>query len=163
MGRIYYSAARGGFFNTDSHNELPDDAVRISALRHAELLAAQATGRKIVPGDKGKPVLAPAKAPGVERLRAWATEDLSAEATRRIEAVASRARQSNDNALIAQAALAAATGAAAPDGLDEAMARRATIDAIRAAFHRAAAIVARMPAANLTDFDATAARYWVEG
>lgn len=162
MGRIYYSAARGGFFHGDSHPDLPADAVRISAARHAQLMAAQASGRQIVAGEKGRPVLSPAHAPGVEQLRAWATDDLAAEATRRIETIASPIRQSNDNALIAQAALAAATGASSPAGLDDALSRRAAIDGLRAAFHRAAALVARMPAANLTAFDATAARLWGE-
>lgn len=163
MGKIYYSAAAGGFFHEDNHPVLPGDAIRVSALRHRQLIEGQAAGRAIVTGDKGQPLLAPVRAPHVDELRARAILDLKAEASRRIYAVASMEQQSNDTALIAQAALAAASAGVAPTGLAEALAHRAAIDAIRAACRRAEALVARMPAANLTQFDAGAARFWVEG
>jgi len=163
MSEVYYSAARGGFFHAATHPTLPEDAVRISRLRHRQLLDAQAQGRTIVANDKGRPVLAPIVPPSLEQLRAQASAAVNAEASRRILAVATLERQTNDNALIAQAALAAATGAPAPAGLAEALARRAAIDAIRAASNRIAVTVAQMPAANLTDYDATAERLWVEG
>jgi len=163
MSQIYYSAARGGFFHAANHPTLPDDAVRISRLRHRQLLDAQAQGRQIVPNDAGRPVLAPVVPPSLEQLRVQASAAVNREAARRIKAVATIERQTNDNALIAQAALAAATGAQAPEGLAEALARRAAIDAIRAASNRIAATIDKMPAANLTDFDATAERLWVEG
>lgn len=162
MSQIYYSAARGGFFHAANHPDLPEDAVRVSRLRHRQLLEAQAQGRQIVANDKGRPVLAAVVPPSLEQLRAQASAAVNAEASRRIKAVATIERQSNDNALIAQAALAAATGAAQPTGLAEALARRAAIDAIRAASNRIAASIAQMPAANLTDFDATAERLWGE-
>lgn len=163
MSHIYYSAARGGFYHADNHRELPEDAVRISRLRHRQLLEAQAQGRQIVANDAGRPVLAPIAPPSLEQLRAQATAAVNREAARRIKAVATIERQTNDSALIAQAALAHATGAAIPAGLTEALARRAAIDAIRAASNRIAALIAQMPAANLTDFDATAQRLWGEG
>jgi len=163
MSKIFYSASAGGFFHEINHETLPADAVRVAALRHAELIAAQATGRRIVANDKGRPVLEPVKAPSVDELRARAVADLQAEASRRIYAVASIERQSNDAALIALAALAAAGGAPAPEGFADALGRRAAIDAIRAACRRAADLVARMPSANLAYFDATAERLWVEG
>jgi len=163
MSEVYYSAARGGFFHAATHPTLPEDAVRISRLRHRQLLEAQAQGRTIVANDKGRPVLAPIVPPSLEQLRARASAAVNAEASRRILAVATIERQTNDNALIAQAALAAATGTPAPAGLAEALARRAAIDAIRAASNRIAATIAQMPAANLTDYGATAERLWVEG
>jgi len=163
MSEVYYSAARRGFFHAATHPTLPDDAVRISRLRHRQLLDAQAQGRTIVANDKGRPVLAPIVPPSLEQLRAQASAAVNAEAGRRILAVATLERQTNDNALIAQAALAVATGTPAPAGLAEALARRAAIDAIRAASNRIAATIAQMPAANLTDYDATAERLWVEG
>ncbi|WP_168554002.1 hypothetical protein [Novosphingobium sp. SG720] len=163
MSHIYYSAARGGFFHAANHQQLPDDAVRVSRLRHRHLMEAQAQGRQIVANDKGRPVLAPVVPPSLEQLRTQASAAVNLEAARRIKAVATIERQTNDNALIAQAALAAATGAAPPAGLAEALARRAAIDAIRAASNRIAALIAQMPAVNLTDFDATAERLWVEG
>ena len=170
MSEVYYSAARRGFFHAATHATLPDDAVRISRLRHRQLLDAQAQGRTIVANDKGRPVLAPVVPPSLEQLRGQASAAVNVEAGRRILAVATLERQTNDNALIAQAALAAATGTPAPAGLAEALARRAAIDAIRAAIdairaasNRIAATIAQMPAANLTDYDATAERLWVEG
>lgn len=163
MSEIYYSAERGGFFHAANHATLPDDAVRVSRLRHRQLLDAQAQGRQIVANDKGRPVLAAVVPPTLEQLRTQATAAVNREAARRIKAVATIERQTNDNALIAQAALAAATGAPAPTGLAEALARRTAIDAIRATSNRIAATIAQMPAANLTDFDATAQRLWGEG
>jgi hypothetical protein len=120
MSHIYYSAARGGFYHADNHRELPEDAVRISRLRHRQLLEAQAQGRQIVANDAGRPVLAPIAPPSLEQLRAQATAAVNREAARRIKAVATIERQTNDSALIAQAALAHATGAAIPAGLTEA-------------------------------------------
>lgn len=163
MSHIYYSAARGGFFHAANHATLPEDAVRVARLRHRQLLEAQAQGRQIVANDAGRPVLAPVVQPSLEQLRAQASAAVNREAARRIKAVATLERQTNDNALIAQAALAAATGAAQPAGLAEALARRAAIDAIRAKSNRLAALIAQMPAANLTNFDATADRLWMEG
>jgi hypothetical protein len=163
MSEVYYSAARGGFFHAATHLTLPDDAVRIARLRHRQLLDAQAQGRTIMANEKGRPILAPIVPPSLEQLRAQASAAVNAEAGRRILAVATLERQTNDNALIAQAALAAATGAAQPPGLAEALARRSAIDAIRAASNRIAATIAQMPAANLTDYDATAQRLWMEG
>jgi hypothetical protein len=159
MARIYYSATCGGFFHEALHTALPEDAVRIAALRHAELMGAQSEGRQIIADARGRPVLAPVRVPGLEELRAQAIRALDAEAERRILAVASLARQSNDNALIAQAALAQASGKPAPEGLAQALARRAAIDALRAIANRIAAQIGTMPAANLTGFDA-AARLW---
>lgn len=163
MGKIFYSAAAGGFFHEANHPDLPADAVRVSALRHRQLIEGQATGRAIVTSDKGQPLLAPAKAPNAEQLRKRAVADLQAEASRRIYAVASIEQQSNDNAAIALAALAAAQGTTAPEGLTNALVRRSAIDALRTACNHAADLIARMPAANLTHFDATAERLWVEG
>jgi hypothetical protein len=77
-------------------------------------------------------------------------------------AVASLARQSNDNALIAQAALAYAEGKVPPEGLADALARRAAIDALRARATRIADQIATMPASNLTRFDAASPILWGE-
>jgi phage FluMu protein gp41 len=162
MSAVYYSAARGGFFDAAMHADLPEDAVRIPRLRHRQLMDAQAQGRRIVANDKGRPVLAPIVPPSLEQLRAQASAAVNVEAARRILTIATLERQTNDNAVIAQAALAAATGTATPAGLAQALARRAAIDAVRAASNRIAATIAQMPAANLTDFDATVLRLWGE-
>lgn len=162
MAKIYYSAARGGFFHEVIHANLPEDAVRISALHHARMMEGQSQGRQIVADARGRPTLSPVKAPRLEDLRAQANRALAAEAERRILAVASLARQSNDTALIAQAALAYAEGKAPPDGLADALARRAAIDALRARATRIAGQIATMPASNLTRFDAASPILWGE-
>jgi hypothetical protein len=117
MAKIYYSAARGGFFHEAIHTDLPEDAVRIPALHHARLMEGQSQGRQIVADARGRPTLAPVRPPAIEDLRAQANRALAAEAERRILALASLARQSNDNALIAQAALAYAEAHCLPKAL----------------------------------------------
>lgn len=54
---IYYSASAGGFFDSAIHKSIPDDAVSITNERRSELLAGQAQGKVIAPGDGGGPVL----------------------------------------------------------------------------------------------------------
>ena len=56
---LYYSQSSGGFYDSDIHSRLPEDAVAISPEQHAALLAGQSTGQVIMPGKDGKPVLAP--------------------------------------------------------------------------------------------------------
>jgi hypothetical protein len=94
-------------------------------------MEGQSQGRQIVADARGRPTLAPVR-PRPSKTCAQANRALAAEAERRILALASLARQSNDNALIAQAALAYAEGTLPPEGLADALARRAAIDALRA-------------------------------
>lgn len=56
---LYYSQSSGGFYDSDIHSRLPEDAVAISAEQHAALLTGQSAGQVIMPGKDGKPVLAP--------------------------------------------------------------------------------------------------------
>jgi hypothetical protein len=49
-----------------------------------------------------------------------------------------------------------------PEGLADALARRAAIDALRATATRIADQIATMPASNLTRFDAASPRLWGE-
>ena len=55
---LYYSQSSGGFYDSDIHTRLPEDAVAISPEQHAALLAGQSAGQVIMPGKDGKPVLA---------------------------------------------------------------------------------------------------------
>ena len=160
--RTFYSPSTGGFYSQAIHGAaIPADAVRISRLRHQQLLEGQASGRAIIARD-GKPVLATVAKPSLAELRTAATAQVKAEAARRILAIASLAQQSNDNATIAEHALAVAAGATAPPPQDvqAAQLRRARINAVRAASNALEQIVGTMPASNLTAFDATAARFW---
>ena len=55
---MYYSAKTKGFYDTAIHGEnIPDDAVEITAEQHAELLQGQSAGQQIVPDENGFPVL----------------------------------------------------------------------------------------------------------
>lgn len=55
---IYYSTTTGGFYDTAIHGDnIPDDAVEITADEHADLLAGQAAGQCITADDDGYPVL----------------------------------------------------------------------------------------------------------
>lgn len=149
------SAANGmGAFIHAGIAALPTDALPVTALKHRQLLEKQAAGYRIRPGTDGRPVaIAPAK-PSLDQLRARAIAAVKAEAGARILAIASLERQANDNAAIAIAALAGAGDVSAE------LERRRRIDAIRAASNTIEATIARMPASNLANFDASADRLW---
>lgn len=54
---MFYSASRNAFFDLAIHgSSIPPDAVEISVETHSDLMAAQALGRTIQPGDDGHPV-----------------------------------------------------------------------------------------------------------
>lgn len=53
---MFYSKSTGGFYATEIHGTaIPLDAVEISIEQHAALLAGQATGKRIVADDNGRP------------------------------------------------------------------------------------------------------------
>lgn len=68
---LFYSAETGGFYSGDIHTVMPSDIVPVTVERHAELLAGQSAGKRIVPGPGGEPELqAPEDAPlGEQRSR----------------------------------------------------------------------------------------------
>lgn len=54
---MFYSKTTGGFYSREIHGDnIPDDAVEITAKEHADLLAAQSTGKFIQADQNGKPV-----------------------------------------------------------------------------------------------------------
>lgn len=55
---MFYSPNTGGFYASNA----PADSVEISDVRHAELLAGEVNGRRIVPGEGGFPQLSEASA-----------------------------------------------------------------------------------------------------
>lgn len=79
----HYSASRRGFFHDDVHGArhmtvegervqnpdtlIPDDAVEISDEMHMGMMLAQTTGKIIVPGTDGRPMLADPPPPTRER------------------------------------------------------------------------------------------------
>jgi hypothetical protein len=162
---MFYSAATGGFYDPAIHSTLPDDAVIISKARHAELLDARSAGKRVAADGNGRPVIKLIR-PNLEQLRASAVTAVKAEAGRRILAVASVERQSNDNALLAEWAILAAAPteerARISAAYFDARVRRGRIDAIRAASNAIEEIVGRMPASNLTSFDPSSLPHWPE-
>jgi len=66
---MFYSDTAGGFCDPAHYAELPGDSVEISADDYAALMAAEASGKKIVSGPGGLPVL-------VERQSPASTESL---------------------------------------------------------------------------------------
>lgn len=158
---IFYSAASNGFFDDRVHRSLPDDAVAITAERHTELLALQSAGKVIQPGRNGHPT-ARAIVSTIEKRRAAAIVSIKAAARTRILAISDIERQSNDNALIAGFALQLATGVGDIDEkqASDAVARRAAIDAIRAASNALESTIVTLSAADLAEFDANAAPHW---
>lgn len=82
---MLYSATTG-FFHTPGN--APNDAVEITAARHAELIAGQAAGQQIVPGLGGLPELQDASSEVTAAM-------VKAEARRRIIAIADEDRQRN--------------------------------------------------------------------
>jgi hypothetical protein len=148
---------RGAFFSAAIHGDaLPADAIKLTARQYREMMEGQAAGRSIVPGADGRPKFAPVKRQTLEQLRTGAVRVVKGEARRRILAIASIERQTNDNAAMV---VAAATGQPTAEAT-AALGRRRAIDAIRTASNAIETTIARMPAANLTSFDATAARLW---
>lgn len=128
----YYSPSTGGFYDDELHGKaMPDDVVKISKKRHAELLEQHAAGATIVAGPKG-PRAIMATSSIAEQL-AVARRRVKREARRRILAIASLERQSNDTAAIALAALQEATGLGITVDFMAALDRREKIDAVRVA------------------------------
>lgn len=64
----YYSRATGGFYSPDIHakDSIPGDAFELTDEQWQELLREQATGKRIVAGTHGGPILVePDPAPGL--------------------------------------------------------------------------------------------------
>lgn len=60
---MFYSKSTGGFYSADVHgNAIPNDAVRVTTSRYAELLQGQSNGQTIGTDDAGNPILIDAPA-----------------------------------------------------------------------------------------------------
>lgn len=148
-----WSPSTGHFYHAVLNaRDLPDDVVPVSNRRHVELIEGRALGRAVLAGPNGRPVLGPLPRITVEQRRRRAVAAIKAEARRRILAVASIERQTNDNAALLLGADPATTAAIAD--------RRRRIDAIRTASNTLEARIASWAAAALDRFDATDASFW---
>lgn len=81
---IRYSASARGFFDSRFHRSIPQDAVTVTARRHAALLAGQAQGLEIVPDERGCPQLRSLRPQTVEAARSACVRAIRREASRRI-------------------------------------------------------------------------------
>lgn len=79
---MFYSPLNRGFYSREIHGDaIPADAVEIPDELHAALLAGQAEGQQIVPGEGGMPMLEDPPPPGPEVI--W--QAIKAERDRRTQ------------------------------------------------------------------------------
>lgn len=70
---MFYSKSTNGFYATEIHGEnIPIDAVEISADEHAELLTGQSIGKLIAADESGRPILVDQPAQTYDELLAAA-------------------------------------------------------------------------------------------
>jgi hypothetical protein len=76
---MYFSKTTGGFYDPEIHGDtIPADAVEITAEHHAELLAAQSAGKRIVGDADGYPVAVDPPAPTLAELKDAKNADINA-------------------------------------------------------------------------------------
>lgn len=129
----FYSPSTRGFYTKQIHGRsIPADAIEISNEHHQRLILAQAQGHGITHA-KGAVM---AVHPHAERddLLEVTRAGVKREARKRILRIASLERQSNDNAVLALAALKRVKSDS--NEFVAAMERRQKIDAVRAASNR---------------------------
>lgn len=80
---MFYSHQAGGFCDPALYAELPADAVEVSSTQYAELLAGEASGKKIVTGPDGFPVLVERLSPAITSESLCSSIDAAADDARR--------------------------------------------------------------------------------
>lgn len=68
--KTFFSPSAAGFYVDDIHQQRPADCIEIDIEQYLELLNGQEAGRVIVPGDDGRPVLAPPAKPDNRKRQA---------------------------------------------------------------------------------------------
>ena len=81
---VKYSASARGFFHTNLHRSIPDDAVTVTRGFYAKLLAGQAEGHEIVPDKRGRPTLRALRSSTLADAQAACVHAIKREAARRI-------------------------------------------------------------------------------
>ena len=90
---MFYSKQTCGFYDTAIHGDnMPDDAVEISAEQHAALLQGQSEGKVIAADENGYPILQDPPTPTTDQMANTAR----AERDRLIESVRWRIERHND-------------------------------------------------------------------
>lgn len=77
---MFYSKGTGGFYDKEIHANIPADAVEITESYHAELLAAQASGKRIEPDVNGYPIAVDPPPPTLAEAQAGALTAIDAAA-----------------------------------------------------------------------------------
>lgn len=77
---MYYSQTTGGFYDAAIHDTIPSDVVEITPAYYAELLAAQAAGKRIEPDAAGYPVAVDPPPPTLAEVQTAAAAAIDAEA-----------------------------------------------------------------------------------
>lgn len=94
---MYYSKSTSGFYSREIHGDnIPTDAVEITAEQHAALLQGQSEGKLITADENGCPILADPPAPTTEQV----AEQARAERDAKIEAVRWRIERAKDEAAL---------------------------------------------------------------
>lgn len=71
---MFYSKSTGGFYTREIHGDnIPADAVEITAEQHSELIEGQSQDKRIVADESGRPVLVDPPPPTVEQIVAQYT------------------------------------------------------------------------------------------
>lgn len=71
---MFYSKSTGGFYDAAIHGDnIPADAVEVSAEQHAALIEGQSRGKRIVADEAGRPVLVDPPPPTTEQIIAQYT------------------------------------------------------------------------------------------
>ncbi|WMJ01401.1 phage tail assembly chaperone [Pseudomonas chlororaphis subsp. aurantiaca] len=77
----YFCAADGGFYSFEFHGFIPEGSVEVSDADYLALQTGQSQGKRIVPNDRGYPVLIDPPPPSPEYFaeaeRAWRDAQLS--------------------------------------------------------------------------------------
>lgn len=78
---MFYSKLTGGFYSSEVHGDnIPDDAVEITAEEHAALLGGQSSGKRIVADSNGRPILVDPPAPSLAEVKTAALTAIDATA-----------------------------------------------------------------------------------
>lgn len=148
----FFSPSTGGFYTKEIHGRnIPQDAVEVSARKHAKLMLAQSEGHEIVATRSGvtsRPLM-----PSGELAMTRAIHRTKRAARRKILAVASLERQSNDNATLA-------LGTPGAEDYMAARERRRKIDAIRAASNAIEGYLSGLASEALAAFNPALSDLW---
>lgn len=65
---MFYSKSTGGFYDSQIHNDIPNDAMEISESIYKTLMDGQSSGKTIAPNKSGMPILIDSPSPSAENI-----------------------------------------------------------------------------------------------